>query len=884
MSEPGRTVFYEQHLALEAKMVEFGGWEMPLMYPEGIIREHLNTRRGAGLFDVSHMGRFSIRGKGGLAFLQHVLTNNAAALDIHTVGAQYTLIPTETGGAVDDAYLYRFREDEFLLVVNAANRDKDWRHFQSLMGGFPDLELSDITGEMAMLSLQGPQSRSILQKIISQGRLPEPRRNCVSTVSISETRVLLARTGYTGEPICFELFTESTHAPALWQRLLDEGAHPVGLGARDTLRLEAGLPLYGHELGMDPDGGEIPILACPVAKPAVSFSPLKGDFVGKSALLKQFENLGKIINHDYDDLAHLPRMIRPMALTERGVARPGSNVLKGDRPVGVITSGTMVPIWVMTGEGLESVLTDQHRLRAVCLGYVDSSVEVDEPLLVDVRGKGIEAVVVPFHLRSDAPPLARPILHGYMEGSILQDKPDSGARVHELLQKATDNHIWRQQSCINLIPSEMTLSPMVRRLSILDPAFRYAEHKNAKAFYDADIFYYQGTDFIGEVERLLEAELRTYLGCEEVETRVISGQMANMAVYSAMVDYLNRADRKREARRIRQVLCHHIGKGGHLSSQPMGALRDYVAHDPVTERPAVVNFPVLAHNPYKIDVPATLKEIEIARPELIILGKSMVICREPIADIARFLEDQNLTQTVLMVDMAHVLGLIGPHFQEPFKEGAHLVTGSTHKTYFGTQRGIVGCPFTEKDHRYDLWETIQRRTFPGSVSNHHLGTLLGLLMAAYEMNHFKDDYQPKVIANAKAFARALSDVGLEPAGDPEMGYTQTHQVILPVGYGRGPEMALKLEKNNIICNYQAVPDEEGFTASGALRLGVSEMTRFGMAEADFQELASLIQGVIIKNAPVKDQVTRMRKRFIDMKFCFSNNEFNDLMQSLHQLV
>ncbi|MBW2710029.1 MAG: glycine cleavage system protein T [Deltaproteobacteria bacterium] len=286
MADPLRTPFYEQHLALEAKMVEFGGWEMPLMYPDGIIREHLNTRRGAGLFDVSHMGRFRVRGKGALAFLQHVLTNNAASLDIQNVGAQYTLIPTETGGAVDDAYLYRFQEDEFLLVVNAANRDKDWQHFQILMADFPELKLLDRTGEMAMLSLQGPESRRILQEIISGGQPPEPRRNCVGIVSISGTEVLLARTGYTGEPVCFELFMESASAPIIWQRLLDEGAFPVGLGARDTLRLEAGLPLYGHELGLDPDGREIPILACPISKPAVSFSPLKGDFVGKSALIQ----------------------------------------------------------------------------------------------------------------------------------------------------------------------------------------------------------------------------------------------------------------------------------------------------------------------------------------------------------------------------------------------------------------------------------------------------------------------------------------------------------------------------------------------------------------------------------------------------------------------
>ena len=889
MSEPHKTPFYDQHLALDAKMVEFGGWEMPLMYPDGIISEHLNTRRKAGLFDVSHMGRFRIRGKDALPFLQHVLTNNAASIAFYpkcgqNVGAQYTLIPTETGGAVDDAYLYRFQKDEYLLVVNAANRDKDWLHFQNFVADFHELQLLDHTGEMAMLSLQGPESRKILQKIISDGQLPEPRRNCVAVVSISGTQVLLARTGYTGEPICFELFMDKDHAPEIWQRLLDEGACPVGLGARDTLRLEAGLPLYGHELGMDPDGREIPILACPIAKPAVSFSPLKGDFVGKSALGKQFEALKNIINHDYTDGTDLPRMVRPIALIERGVARPGSKVFRDGKPVGVITSGTMVPMWMMKGEGLDSVLTDEHRLRAVCLGYVNCDIEVDDPISIDVRGKSISAVVVPFHLRSDAPPYARPILYGHASASTVPHEADTTAKVQGLLKKTIANHTWRQQSCMNLIPSEMTLSPMVRCLSIMDPTFRYAEHKSAKAFYDADIFYYQGTDFIAEVERLLEMELQTYLGCREVETRVISGQMANMAVYSAMVDYLNRTDRKREARRIQPVMCHHIGKGGHLSSQPMGALKDFVAVDPVTERPAVINFPVLPHNPYKMDVPATLKEIEIAQPELIILGKSMVIHREPIADIAQFLEDRELTNTVLMVDMAHVLGLIGPHFQEPFKEGAHLVTGSTHKTYFGTQRGIVGYPFTEQDTRYELWETLKRRTFPGSVSNHHLGTLLGLLMAAYEMNHFKNDYQPRVIANAKAFARALADCGLEPAGDPTIEYTETHQVILPVGYGRGPEMALRLEKNNIICNYQAVPDEEGFTASGALRLGVSEMTRFGMGEADFQELALLIKDVVLNNTHVKDQVTKMRQRFKNMQFCFSDNDFDGLMQNLHKLV
>jgi aminomethyltransferase len=452
-----------------------------------------------------------------------------------------------------------------------------------------------------------------------------------------------------------------------------------------------------------------------------------------------------------------------------------------------------------------------------------------------------------------------------------------------LLEKASENTRWRQRDCINLIPSEMTASPMVRLLSVMDPAFRYAEHRESKAFYDADIFYYQGTDFIGEVERLLEEEMREFLGCHDVETRLISGQMANIAVFSAILDYINRADRKREPRRIRRVMNNHIGKGGHLSAQPMGALKDFVTHDPRTERPAVVNFPVLTENAYKIDVAATLELIREYRPELIIFGKSMVLHKEPVAQIRQFLDAQGIN-AIVMYDMAHVLGLIGPHFQQPFVEGADLVTGSTHKTYFGTQRGVVGSRFQEHEERYEIWEALSRRTFPGSVSNHHLGTLLGLLMAAYEMNHFKDEYQTKVITNAKIFARSLKDCGLNVAGDPTIDFTETHQVVVNVGYGQGPGIAQRLENSNIICNYQAGPDEESFTASGALRMGVSEMTRFGMQEDAFRALAELIKEVVLNDANVKDQVRALREPFGELQFCFRGNEYADILQKLHELI
>jgi aminomethyltransferase len=157
-------------------------------------------------------------------------------------------------------------------------------------------------------------------------------------------------------------------------------------------------------------------------------------------------------------------------------------------------------------------------------------------------------------------------------------------------------------------------------------------------------------------------------------------------------------------------------------------------------------------------------------------------------------------------------------------------------------------------------------------------------MAAYEMNCFKDEYQPRVIANAKAFARELKNCGLDVAGDPAIDFTETHQVVMNVGYSRGPEMARRLEANNIICNYQAKYDEEGFTASGALRLGVSEMTRFGMEEDDFRALAELMHDVLMKDAHVVDEVRALRGRFRELQFCFRGDEYAEVLQSLHGLL
>lgn len=877
-----KTVLYDRHVSLGAALVPFGGWHMPLHYSPGILREHLATRKAAGLFDVSHMGRFIVSGKNALSFLQHVLTNNAAALEVEE--SQYTLISDPQGYAIDDAYLYRFVEDRYLLVVNAANTQKDRGHFDTVLNDFTDVTLEDCTESLAMLSLQGPRSKAILRACLDEGSLPEPLRNALSTAVVANAVVQMGRTGYTGEPLCFELFIKREDTPRVWDRLFAEGAAPVGLGARDTLRLEAALPLYGHEFGSDPDGNPIPIFACPLAKFAVSFSPLKGDFIGRKALFRQFEAFKRINFEDYSDVHDLPRRIQPVAITEKGVPRQGYLVLRNNRPVGKITSGTMVPYLEFEGEGIHSAPTENTGLRGIGLALVESDCREGDVLEIDIRGKRVKAVIVPYHLRSEAPPYARPILWN----QIHQEKHTTGKapgpeKARTLVEKALFNTRWRREECINLIPSEQTPSPVVKLLSVADPSGRYAEHKPVPAFSEAEVFYYQGTEFIAEVESLLIEELCAFLGCRDVETRVISGQMANTAVFSAMVDYLNQADRKSEQRRIRKILNNHIIKGGHLSAQPMGALRDFVMRDPKTEKPAVVNFPVLPRDPFKIDVAACREILEEHRPEMIIFGKSMTLYREPVTQIREMVDTMGL-DCMILYDMAHVLGLVGPRFQEPFKEGADIVTGSTHKTYFGTQRGIIAANWAIEDPGYAVWEAIQRRTFPGATSNHHLGTLLGLLMAAYEMNHFKEAYQTQVLANAKAFAAALAACGLDVAGDPAISHTETHQVVLNVGYARGPDIARRLEENNIIVNYQAGPLDEGFTASGSIRMGVQEMTRFGMKEAHFQQLADLMADAVGGRRSVKEKVAGLRKEFQEMHYAFSMEAFTDAVEQLFRLI
>ncbi len=398
-----KTILNDWHRANGGKMVDFGGWDMPVQYASGIQQEHLATRKFGGLFDVSHMGRFRIKGAGRMAFLQHVLTNNALALKPWQ--AQYTIIPNANGGAVDDAYLYRFGEDDYLLVVNAGNLDKDWAHFQAEAKGKKDLVLEDWSSRMGMIAVQGPLAATVLTGMLESGKLPVPGHNNLSEGTLCGAKCLISRTGYTGEPVCFELFVPAEKAEAIWSAVLAKGGPmgmvPVGLGARDTLRLEASMPLYGHELGIDTEGKEIPIFGIVLASFAVSLAEEKGDFIGKAALKKQYDLVQKMKGGTFEISPALPRRTRAIALLDKGVVRQGDPVFIGSKKVGAISSGTAVPYWKMEGEGATLKPTDQSDRRSIALGYLDADVRFDQQVEIEVRGRRIKAVVARSHGKGD---------------------------------------------------------------------------------------------------------------------------------------------------------------------------------------------------------------------------------------------------------------------------------------------------------------------------------------------------------------------------------------------------------------------------------------------------------------------------------------------------
>jgi aminomethyltransferase len=346
------------HREMGAKMVPFGGWDMPVEY-SGLIAEHLAVRQAAGLFDVSHMGEFELEGPGALAFLQRVTSNDVGKLVDGQ--AQYSALPLPTGAPVDDVIVYRRGPERFLLVVNAGNIEKDFRWLQEQRP--QDCRLVNASDGYALLALQGPKAQEVLQGLTTLD-LPALRYYHFAEGTVDGVAVTVSRTGYTGED-GFEIFVPSSDAERLWRRLLEagkgQGLVPAGLGARDTLRLEARMCLYGNDMD------ETTTLVEAGLGWIVATGEGKGDFPGRAILEDQKKN-------------GPPRKLVGFEVTGRGIARHGYPVSIHDSPAGVVTSGTYAP----------------YLQKNIGLCYLPAArTAVGTEFDVDVRGRKVPARVVP---------------------------------------------------------------------------------------------------------------------------------------------------------------------------------------------------------------------------------------------------------------------------------------------------------------------------------------------------------------------------------------------------------------------------------------------------------------------------------------------------------
>jgi glycine cleavage system T protein (aminomethyltransferase) len=337
-----RTPLYEQHFDLGAKIVPFAGWEMPVQY-EGIREEHSAVRTHAGMFDVSHMGEVEVEGPGALAFLQRVLSNDIAAIALGV--AQYSCLCVEDGGVLDDLIVYRLGGDRYLIVTNSANHDADLAWLGRWSRSF-DVAVRDVADRYAMLAVQGPHARQIAIRALG---IELPARMRVTTARIGNRPALVCGTGYTGED-GVELLIDPEIAPAIWAELLDAGVVPCGLGARDTLRLEAGFHLHGNDLTPERNPIEAGLGWC--CKEATGF-------VGSEAIAR-VRATGPA------------EKLAPFEIEGAGIPRQGNPVLAAGEPIGVVTSGTFSP-------SLE---------RGIGMAYVRADLaEPGTEVEIDVRGK-----------------------------------------------------------------------------------------------------------------------------------------------------------------------------------------------------------------------------------------------------------------------------------------------------------------------------------------------------------------------------------------------------------------------------------------------------------------------------------------------------------------
>lgn len=463
--------------------------------------------------------------------------------------------------------------------------------------------------------------------------------------------------------------------------------------------------------------------------------------------------------------------------------------------------------------------------------------------------------------------------------------------IEDVRKIINEQEKWRGNRCINLIASENVQSPLVKELMVSDFVSRYAEgHPNTPFSMNR---YYQGTKYIDMVETTAVEEMKDLLRCRHVDVRPISGNMANNAVFFAL---LAGGD---------PVISVSGNAGGHISAQGAGALGKTIQmnpssllagisgildslktasrpglHDCLSSLEKAVNdgglakklkdrikktplyaFPMLEDG-YHIDLEKSEELISRIQPKLIVLGRSLFLFPEPVKDFAGICKDKGIP---ILYDASHVLGLIaGGHFQQPLQEGASLMTASVHKTFPGPQRAIIA---SNMDPEESIVASADKGVFPGSSSNHHLYNLPPLIASIREMKRYGFEYAEQTIKNAKALARSLDQKGIIVEGK-EFDYTESHQVALDVSSaGGGKKAAARLEKNDIILNFNMLPHDKDPKNPRGLRLGVQEMTRFGLKEEEMEVIADFIFKVLVEEKSIKEEVNQFRRKYTRLEYC-----------------
>jgi len=404
-------------------------------------------------------------------------------------------------------------------------------------------------------------------------------------------------------------------------------------------------------------------------------------------------------------------------------------------------------------------------------------------------------------------------------------------RIEKLVRRQNE---WRL-NCINLIASENTMSNRAREVMGSDFCHRYAEGHPGER-------YYQGTEIIDEVEMRVKQHMKSLFDCKHIDVRPISGTIANDAVFSR---FIKPGD---------IVMVNSTAGGGHISHHKHWSVGKYTSN--------IVNFP-LTKDGYHIDVDETVSMLNQIPVKFMIMGKSLYLFPDPVKELAPLCKKMGIK---LIYDAAHVLGLIaGKRFQDPLREGADIVNASTHKTFFGSQRGIIFSNLNDAE-----WKRIDKGAFPASSSNHHLDTLVSLAISTYEFMAYGEVYADRVIKNAKVLGSLLEQRGFSVEAK-EFGYTESHQLAIDVSkIGCGDEVARVLKDNNIILNMNLLPNDplDRVTNPSGIRLGVQEMTRFGMGEKEMETIADFFKKCLLDGKFVGDEVIEFRKNYQVVHYSF----------------